>query len=68
MQELKTKKDAIWSAAAWYGFDILLTFAQVDEGAQHFYRKSDYKDCSGFIIDIPKYQQPMEMFLVKEDS
>ena len=47
------------------GYGILLTSTQVDEEAQHFYRKLDYKDCGGFVIDIPKYTQPMELFLIK---
>lgn len=47
------------------GYDMLLTSTQVDEDAQHFYRKLGYKDCGGFIIDIPKHKQPMEMFLIK---
>ena len=48
------------------GYGMLLTSTQVDESAQHFYRKLGYKDCGGFVIDIPEYAQPMEMFLVKE--
>lgn len=48
-----------------YGWQRL-TSTQVDESAQHFYRKSGYKDCGSLILDIPKYAQPMEMFLVKE--
>ncbi|MBE5947810.1 MAG: GNAT family N-acetyltransferase [Lachnospiraceae bacterium] len=47
------------------GYGMLLTSTQVDEEAQHFYRKLGYKDCGGFVIDIPGYEQPMEMFLVK---
>ena len=47
------------------GYGMLLTSTQVDEDSQHFYRKLGYKDCGGFVIDIPKYAQPMEMFLVK---
>lgn len=47
------------------GYGMILTSTQVDETAQHFYRKLGYKDCGGFIIDIPGYEQPMEMFLVK---
>lgn len=39
---------------------------QVDETAQHFYRKLEYKDSGSLIIDIPTYAQPMEMFFVKE--
>lgn len=47
------------------GFGMLLTSTQVNETAQDFYRKSGFKDCGGMVIDIPKYSQPMEMFLVK---
>ena len=48
------------------GYGMLLTSTQVDETAQHFYRKLGYKDCGGFVIDIPAYAQPMELFLLKE--
>lgn len=47
------------------GYGMLLTSTQVDEEAQHFYRKLGYKDCGGFIIGIPEYKQPMEMFFIK---
>ena len=47
------------------GYGMLLTSTQVDEDAQHFYRKLGYKDCGGLIIDNPKYEQPMELFLSK---
>ncbi len=47
------------------GYGMLLTSTQVDEDAQHFYRKLGYRDCGGFIIDVPGFQQPMEMFLIK---
>jgi len=47
-------------------YGMLLTSTQVDETAQHFYRKLGYKDCGGLILDIPRYTQPMEMFFVKE--
>lgn len=47
------------------GYGMLLTSTQVDENAQHFYRKLGYKDCGGFVIDIPEYAQPMEMFFIK---
>ena len=43
------------------GYGVLLTSTQVDEEAQHFYRKLGYKDCGGFVID----EQPMEMFFIK---
>ncbi len=47
------------------GYGMLLTSTQTDETAQHFYRKLGYKDCGGFVIDIPAYAQPMEMFFIK---
>ena len=47
------------------GYGMLLTSTQVDEDAQHFYRKLGYKDCGGFVVDIHGYEQPMELFLVK---
>lgn len=47
------------------GYDMLLTSTQVNEEAQHFYRKLGYKDCGGFIIEIPGHEQPMELFLIK---
>lgn len=46
-------------------YGMVLVSTQVDEGAQHFYRKLGYKDCGGLVIDIPRYAQPMEMFMVK---
>lgn len=47
------------------GYKILLTSTQVDENAQHFYRKLGYKDCGGFVLDLPEDSQPMELFLIK---
>ncbi len=47
------------------GYGMLLTSTQVDEEAQHFYRKLGYKDCGGMTVDVPGYEQPMELFLVK---
>ena len=43
------------------GYDLLLISTQVDEDAQHFYRKLGYKDCGGFVLD----KQPMELLLMK---
>ncbi len=45
---------------------MLMTSTQVDEDAQHFYRKLGYQDSGGLIINIPGYEQPMEMFLIKK--
>ena len=47
------------------GCGMLMTSTQVNEEAQHFYRKLGYKDAGGFVVDIPGYQQPMEMIMIK---
>ncbi len=47
------------------GYGMLMTSTQVDEDAQHFYRKLDYKDCGGFTVNVPGYVQPMEMIMIK---
>ena len=47
------------------GYGMIMTSTQVDENAQHFYRKLGYKDKGGLIVDVPGYEQPMEMFLIK---
>ena len=46
-------------------YGMLMTSTQVDEDAQHFYRKLGYKDCGGFVVDAPGYEQPMEMIMIK---
>lgn len=47
------------------GYGMVMVSTQVDEEAQHFYRKIGYKDCGGFIVDIPGYEQPMELIMIK---
>lgn len=47
------------------GYGMVMVSTQVDESAQHFYRKLGYKDCGGFTVDIPGFEQPMEMFFSK---
>ena len=47
------------------GYGMLMTSTQVDEDAQHFYRKLGYKDCGGIVMDIPGYEQPMELMMCK---
>ncbi len=47
------------------GYGMLMTSTQVDEDAQYFYRKLGYKDCGGFVVDVPGYEQPMEMIMIK---
>lgn len=48
------------------GYGMVMTSTQVDEDAQHFYRKLGYQDAGGLLINIPGYEQPMEMFLIKQ--
>ena len=48
------------------GYGMMMTSTQVDEDAQHFYRKLGYKDAGGFIVDVPGFEQPMEMIMIKE--
>ena len=48
------------------GFGMLMTSTQVDESAQHFYRKLGYRDCGGFTVDIEGYEQPMELIMNKD--
>lgn len=47
------------------GYGMLFTSTQADENAQHFYRRLGYKDCGGFVIDLPEYAQPLEIFFIK---
>lgn len=47
------------------GFDAAMTSTRADEQAQHFFRQLGYKDCGGLMMDIPGYEQPMELFMAK---
>ena len=47
------------------GFGLVMTSTQADEEGQHFWRKLGYKDCGGFTVDVPGYEQPMEMIMIK---
>ena len=47
------------------GYKMVLTSTQVDETAQHFYRKLGYADCGGLILHNTPLEQPMELFLSK---
>ena len=47
------------------GYGMVMTSTQVNEDAQHFYRKLGYKDSGGFVVDIPGYEQPLELILIK---
>ncbi len=47
------------------GFGLLMTSTQADEEGQHFWRKLGYRDCGGFILPFPGYEQPLELILAK---
>jgi len=47
------------------GYGMVMTSTQVNENAQHFYRKLGYQDAGGLLLNVPGYEQPMEMFFVK---
>ena len=48
------------------GYGMVMVSTQVDEQAQHFYRKLGYQDAGGLVITLPGYEQPMELFLIKK--
>ncbi|MCL2704359.1 MAG: GNAT family N-acetyltransferase [Defluviitaleaceae bacterium] len=47
------------------GYKIIMVSTQVNEDGQHFYRKMGYKDMGAIVLDIPPYEQPLEMFMGK---
>lgn len=47
------------------GYKMIMVSTQVDEDGQHFYRKMGYRDMGSIVMDIPPYEQPLEMFLGK---
>ena len=47
------------------GYDLVMTSTQADENAQHFYRALGYRDCGGFLLPFPGYEQPMEIIMAK---
>lgn len=47
------------------GFQMVLLSTQTDEDAQHFYRKSGYKDCGCLILNDCPLEQPAELFMCK---
>ena len=44
---------------------MVMTSTQVDEEAQHFYRKLGYKDKGSLFFDNTPFEQPQEMFMIK---
>ena len=56
-----------WQAdARALGCGMAMTSTQVDEPAQHFYRKLGYRDAGGFAVDVPGYEQPLELIMLKD--
>ena len=47
------------------GYKMTLISTQVDEDAQHLYRKLGYIDCGGLVFNNTPFDQPMEMFFRK---
>lgn len=47
------------------GYPMTLLSTQVDEQAQHLYRKLGYVDCGSLVLHGTPLDQPMEMFMRK---
>ena len=47
------------------GYKMVLISTQVDEDAQHWYRKLGYVECGGLLMNGTPFEQPMEMFMRK---
>ena len=47
------------------GYNMVMTSTQVDEGAQHFYRKLGYIERGALFLDNTPFEQPQEMFMLK---
>lgn len=49
------------------GYKLVMTSTDVDEQAQHFYRKLGYQDCGGIIFPKSIYpESAMELLMIKE--
>jgi len=48
------------------GHGIAMTSTQEDEEAQHFWRRLGYRDAGSFEVDVPGYEQPRELILLKD--
>jgi len=47
------------------GYEMVMTSTQVNEQAQHFYRKLGYIERGGIFLDGTPFEQPQEMFMIK---
>jgi hypothetical protein len=44
---------------------MAMTSTQSDEDAQHFWRAVGYRDAGSFDVDVPGYEQPPELIMLK---
>mgnify|MGYP003623249422 CR=1 FL=1 len=47
------------------GYKMVMTSTQVNEEAQHFYRKLGFVDRGSLFLDGTPHDQPQEMFMIK---
>ena len=47
------------------GYKMVMTSTQVDENAQHFYRKLGYMDRGSLFLDNTPFNQPQELLMIK---
>ena len=47
------------------GYKMTMTSTQVDEQAQHFYRKLGYTEKGSIFFDNTPFEQPQEMIMIK---
>ncbi len=47
------------------GYKMIMTSTQVNEDAQHFYRKLGFVDRGSLFLDGTPFEQPQEMFMLK---
>lgn len=45
------------------GYHMVMTSLRVDEKSQHFYRKLNYQDAGGLLINISQYKNQWKYFL-----
>jgi len=50
------------------GYGVVMLSTQSDEDSQHFYRALGYRESGCLILDVPGYEQPMEIIFVKDLS
>lgn len=48
-----------------HGYKMVMTSTQVDEEAQHFYRKLGYVEKGSLFLDNTPFEQLQEMFMIK---